>query len=65
MKTEFYEADPFTMAKDKLVLSVDTDYRFEKQEEFFIDGRGKYRVAYVVIRHGQGGFSREILLVKL
>ncbi len=65
LKTEFFEADPFTLAKGSLLLTADTDYRFEKSEEFFLDGRGKFRVVYVVIRHGGGVFSREILLIEI
>jgi hypothetical protein len=65
MKTEFYEADPFTLQKDKLLMAADTEYRFEKSEEFFIEGRGKFRVVFVVIRYGGGAFSREVWLIKI
>ncbi len=65
MKTDFYEADPFTLHKAGLLASADIDYRFEKSEEFFIDGKGKFRVVYVVIKLAGTTFSREILLVKI
>jgi hypothetical protein len=65
MKTDFYDADPFTLAKGKLLASADTDYRFEKSEEFFIEGKGKFRVVFVVVRMSGTTFSREILLLKL
>ena len=38
MKTEIYEVDPFTSRKDKLITTIDSDYRFERQDEIFIDG---------------------------
>ena len=64
MKTEFYESDPFSPRKAGLLLSIDTDYRFEKGEEVFIDEGGKttkIRVMYVNIQVRNGVISREIL----
>ena len=69
MKTEFYESDPFSPRKAGLLLSIDTDYRFEKGDELFLDeggGRGsKIRVMGVVIRVQSGVISREILALKI
>ena len=68
MKTEFYESDPFSPRKAGLLLSIDTDYRFEKGEEVFIDDGGKQtkiRVMYVNIQVRNGVISREILGLKL
>jgi len=30
MKVEIYEADPFTQRKDKLLTTLNTDYRFQR-----------------------------------
>jgi hypothetical protein len=68
MKTEFYESDPFSPRKADLLLSIDTDYRFEKGDEVFIDSGGrstKVRIMDVRIRVTSGVLSREILSLKL
>lgn len=68
MKTEFYESDPFAPRKSELLLSIDTDYRFEKGDEVVIDTGGrttKVRVMDVRIHVRQGTLSREILALKL
>lgn len=68
MKTEFYESDPFSPRKAGLLLSIDTDYRFEKGEEVVIEEGGrttKVRVMDVLIRIKSGVMSREILSLKL
>ena len=68
MKTEFFESDPFAPRKTELLLSIDTDYRFEKGDEVTIEsGRGslKVRVMDVRIRVTTGVLSREILALKL
>lgn len=67
MKTEIYEVDPFTSRKDKLITTVDSDYRFERQDEIFIDGvrSMKVRVISVVVRLAGGEMLRELLVIKL
>jgi len=68
MKTEFYESDPFSPRKADLLLSIDTDYRFEKGDEVVIENEGraiKVRVMDVRIRVKSGVISREILSLKL
>ena len=68
MKTEFYESDPFAPRKADLLLSLDTDYRFEKGDEVTIDGGGrttKIRVMDVRVRVTSGVLSREILALKV
>jgi hypothetical protein len=68
MKTEFYESDPFSPRKADLLLSIDTDYRFDKGEEIVISERGKsvkIRVLDVRLRIDSGVISREILGLKL
>ncbi|HXH20842.1 MAG TPA: hypothetical protein VNN10_02355 [Dehalococcoidia bacterium] len=68
MKTEFYESDPFTPRKTELLLSLDTDYRFEKGDEVVIESSSrtmKIRVMDVRIHVKMGVLSREILALRL
>ena len=68
MKTEFYESDPFSPRKAGLILSIDTDYRFEKGDEVTIETAGrttKIRVLDVRVSVRSGLLSREILALKL
>ena len=67
MKTEIYEVDPFTSRKDKLITTIDSDYRFERQDEIFIEGAKpiKVRVVSVVVRLAGGEMGRELLVMKL
>lgn len=67
MKTEIYEVDPFTSRKDKLIIAIDSDYRFERQDEIFIDDARsmKVRVINVVVRLAGGEMLRELLVMKL
>jgi hypothetical protein len=68
MKTEFFESDPFAPRKADLLLSLDTDYRFEKGDEVVIETGGrttKVRVMDVRIHVHAGVLSREILALKV
>ena len=69
MKTAIYEADPFTNNKTRLFLTVDTDYRFEHREEFFLttnEGeRFKVRVTYIRLEVTASGMRRELTVMKL
>ena len=68
MKTEFFESDPFAPRKTELLLSIDTDYRFEKGDEVTIESGNrttKVRVMDVRVRVSSGMLSREILALKL
>ena len=68
MKTEFFESDSFAPRKTELLLSIDTDYRFEKGDEVTIDSGNrtvKVRVMDVRVRVTTGVLSREILALKL
>jgi hypothetical protein len=68
MKTEFFESDPFSPRKSELLLSLDTDYRFEKGDEVTIESGGrttKVRVMDVRVAYRAGVLSREILAFKL
>ena len=68
MKTEIFESDPFTPRKGRLLATIDTDYRFEKNDELSIEtaiSRLPLRVMNVQIRIREGVVSREILALKL
>jgi hypothetical protein len=68
MKTEFYESDPFTPRKTDLLLSINTDYRFEKGDEVTIESPNrttKVRVMDVRVAVRMGVISREILALRL
>ena len=72
MKTEIYESDPFTARKGAHLGSIDTDYRFERNDEFFLKGSAgshKYRVIFVRIEIDSGvdggRMRRELQVLKL
>lgn len=69
MKTEIYEADPFTNQKTAHFLTLDTDYRFEQRDEFFLTtDKGqklKVRVTYVRVEVSPSGLRRELIVMKL
>ena len=69
MKTDFYESDPFTPQKGRLIASIPSDYRFQKGDEVYFDdepGRLKVRVIDVRVHiKGNGDVHREILALKL
>ncbi len=67
MKTEIYEVDPFTSRKDRLITTIESDYRFERQDEIVIDS-GKpmrVRVINVFVRLAGQEMERELLVMKL
>lgn len=68
MKVDIFEADPFTQRKDKLLTTLNTDYRFQKGDEIFIEGDGKavkVRVSYVQVRVKGGGVEQELLVLRI
>jgi hypothetical protein len=68
MKTTFYEADPFGGSKGPLLTALDTNYRWEKGDEVWIEAGGnrvKIRVTWVNVTLKDGEVSREILGLKL
>jgi hypothetical protein len=69
VKTEIYEADPFTNQKTAHFLTVDTDYRFEQRDEFFLTTEKgqklKVRVTYVRVEVSPSGLRRELIVMKL
>jgi hypothetical protein len=69
VKTEIYEADPFTNQKTAHFLTLDTDYRFEPRDEFFLTTEKgqklKVRVTYVRVEVSASGLRRELIVMKL
>jgi hypothetical protein len=65
MKTEIFESDPFTGRKGPSLGGVDSDYRFERNDEFFLKS-GKYRVIMVRLDIADGGsMRRELHVLKI
>lgn len=68
MHTEIHESDPFTARKSALLATLDTDYRFERNDEMFltVDGkRVKVRIINVVVELTARGLRRELLALRL
>lgn len=69
MRTDIFEADPFSGTKTKQYLTIDTDYRFEARDEIFLtlDGgaRVKVRVAHVRIDVSSEELRRELIVAPL
>jgi hypothetical protein len=68
MKTEFFESDPFAPRKAELLITLESDYRFEKGDEVVLDtGNRTLKVRVMDVRvHIRGGvLSREVLALKL
>ncbi len=65
VKTEIYEVDPFTSRKDRLITTIESDYRFERQDEIVIDGKMRVRVINVFVRLVGEQMERELLVMKL
>lgn len=68
MKTDIFESDPFSGSKGARLASMDTDYRFEKNDEVFLNTGGrrlKVRITYVRLEWTGDGLTRELLAMKL
>jgi len=68
MKTDIYDSDPFTGRKGKLLVSIDTDYRFEKNDEFVIESGGSripMRVTFVQVRIRDGELLRDVVALRI
>ena len=69
MKTSFYEADAFTGSKGEHYCTIESDYRFEKGDEVWVEAAGKrtkIRLTWVnVTVREDGEVSRELLGLKL
>ena len=68
MQTDIYEADPFGGSKGEHYATIDSDYRWEKGDELWLDIAGKrtkIRVTWVNVTIKDGVVSRELLGLKL
>ena len=69
MKTEFYESDPFSPKKGRLIATIGSEYRFEKGDEvYFDDEPSRLKVRVIDVRvdvKGDGDVHREVLALKL
>jgi hypothetical protein len=68
VKTDFYEADAFSGSKGEHYCTIDSDYRWEKGDEVWLDVKGrrvKLRITWVNLTVKDGEVSRELLGLKL
>lgn len=68
MKTDIYEADPFSGSKGQHYGTVDSDYRWEKGDELWLEANGrrvKVRITWVNVTVADGVVTRELLGLKL
>lgn len=68
MHTEFYEADPFGGSRGKHLATIESDYRWEKGDEVWVQSgqdRVKVRITWVNVTVKDGEVSRELLGLKL
>lgn len=69
MKTSFFEADEFTGSKGQHYATIESDYRWEKGDEVWLEiseGRFKLRITWVVVNVAvDGTVTRELLGLRL
>ena len=68
MKTSFYEADAFSGSKGDHLVTIDSDYRWEKGDEVWIETGGnrvKLRITWVNVTVTDGDVTRDLLGLKL
>ena len=68
MRTEIYEADPFGGGKGQHLATIDSDYRFEAKDEFFLTAGGrrlKVRITHVRLEWDGSALKRELMALKL
>jgi len=68
VKTSFYEADPFSGSKGEHWITIDSDYRWEKGDEVWIETGGKrvkLRITWVNVTVKDGEVTRELLGLRL
>jgi hypothetical protein len=68
MKTSFYEADAFTGSKGDHYVTIESDYRWEKGDEVWLDNAGKrvkLRITWVNVTVKDGVPTRDLLGLKL
>ena len=68
MQTEIYEADPFGGGRGGHLASLNSDYRFERNDEIFLASGGrriKVRITHVRVEWDGTALRRELLALKL
>lgn len=68
MHTEIYEADPFTSRKSASIMTIDTDYRFEKGDEFVVEKDGHstaWRIVKVRVVISGTNLRREVAALRI
>ena len=68
MKTSFYEADAFTGSKGEHWLTIESDYRWEKGDELWLETNGKrakFRISWVNVTVTEDEVTRDLLGLKL
>ena len=68
MQTDIYESDPFSGSRGTHLASLDTDYRFERNDELFltVDGRRiKVRITHVRLELDGTTLRRELQALRL
>jgi hypothetical protein len=68
MQTEIYESDPFSGSRGQHLASMETDYRFERNDELFLTAGGrriKVRITHVRLEWDGRSLRRDLLALKL
>jgi hypothetical protein len=68
MQTEIFEADPFGGGKGQHLATLNTDYRFERNDELFLNAGGrrlKVRITFVRVEWDGAELKRELLALRL
>ena len=68
MHTDIYESDPFSSRKSGLLATLDSPYRFERNDELFITTAGKrikVRIIHVLVELDGAELRRELLVQRL
>lgn len=68
MRTEIYEADPFSGRRGKLLITIDTDYRFERGDEIALnstEGTARLRVIQIRLHIAGDNIEREMVVLRL
>jgi hypothetical protein len=68
MKTSFYEADAFSGSKGEHLATIQSDYRWEKGDEVWVEAGGrrtKVRITWVNVTVTDGVVTRDLLGLKL
>jgi hypothetical protein len=68
MQTEIYEADPFSGSPGAHLATLESDYRFERNDELVLTIKGqplKLRITFVRLELSDGVLRRQLLGMRL